>query len=102
MASAASLTAGLSPEQLLVLKDQNHDAEVYICAAVFTVLTILAVFVRVTSRHMKNVAVGVDDILVILALVGKHFSPYKKGQNVKKDPLDIGDYYSTNDIYLRW
>lgn len=83
MASAASLTAGLSPEQLLALKDQNHDAEVYICAVVFTVLAIMAVVVRVTSRHMKNVAVGVDDILVILALVWKHFSPYRKGQYLK-------------------
>lgn len=72
MASIASLTAGLSPEQLLVLKDQNHDLQVYIYATVFTILTIMAVVVRVTSRHMKNVAVGVDDVLVILALVGKH------------------------------
>lgn len=102
MASAASLTAGLSPEQLLVLKDQNHDAEVYICAVVFTVLAILAVLVRVTSRHMKNVAVGIDDVLVILALVSKSFSPYKKESNAKKVTFDIGDHYSTNNIYLRW
>ncbi len=71
MASVASLTAGLSPEQLLLLKDQNHDTQVYTYASVFTVLTIIAVVVRVTSRHMKNVAVGIDDVLIILALVGK-------------------------------
>ena len=82
MASAASLTAGLSPEQLLSLKDQNHDTEVYIYAVVFTVLAIIAVLVRVTSRHMKNVAVGIDDVLVILALVWKHSSRYEKGQSV--------------------
>lgn len=69
MASVASLTAGLSPEQLLLLKDQNHDTQVYTYAVVFTVLTIIAVVVRVTSRHMKNVAVGIDDVLIILALV---------------------------------
>lgn len=72
MASIASLTAGLSPEQLLVLKDENHDVQVYVYATVFTALTIIAVLVRVTSRHMKKVAFGVDDVLVTLALVGKH------------------------------
>lgn len=70
MASAiASLVAGLSPEQILQEKDQNHDSEVYACAVVFTVLAIFAVLVRVTSRHMKKVAVGIDDYLVIIALV---------------------------------
>lgn len=76
MASIASLTAGLSPEQLLILKDQNHDVQVYVYATVFTILTIIAVVVRVTSRHMENVAVGVDDVLVILALVGKRLCYY--------------------------
>ncbi len=70
MASAvAQLTAGLTPAQLLVLQDQNHDAEVYTYAIVFSVLTIFAVVVRVTSRHMKSVAVGIDDVLVMIALV---------------------------------
>lgn len=70
MASAiTSLTAGLTPQQLEVLKDQNHDTEVYAYAAVFSVLAILAVMVRVTSRHMKKVAVGIDDVLVFIALV---------------------------------
>ena len=71
MTSVASLTAGLSPEQLLILKDQNHDTQVYVYATVFTVLTIIATVVRVTSRHMKNVAVGIDDGLIIFALVAK-------------------------------
>ena len=71
MASLASLTAGLSPEQLVLLKDQNHDVQVYTYAIVFTILTIIAVIVRVTSRHMKKVAVGIDDVLIILALVEK-------------------------------
>jgi len=71
MASAiAQLTAGFTPNQLLHLQEQNHDAEVYTCAIVFSVLTILAVTVRVTSRHMKSVAVGIDDVLVMVALVG--------------------------------
>ena len=64
-----SLTAGLTPQQLAVLKDQNHDTEVYACAAVFSILAIFAVIVRVTSRHMKKVAVGIDDVLVFIALV---------------------------------
>ena len=70
MASAmASLTAGLTPQQVELLKDQNHDTEVYTCAAVFSILAIVAVIVRVTSRHMKKVAVGIDDVLVFVALV---------------------------------
>ena len=70
MASAiASLTAGLTPQQVEVLKDQNHDTEVYAYVAVFSILAILAVTVRVTSRHMKKVAVGIDDVLVFTALV---------------------------------
>ena len=70
MASAiASLTAGLTPEQIEVLENQNHDTEVYALAAVFSILAILAVIVRVTSRHMKKVAVGIDDVLVFIALV---------------------------------
>ena len=70
MASVASLTAALSPQQLLLLKDENHDTQVYVYAIVFTILTIIATVMRVTSRHMKKVAVGIDDVLVILALVG--------------------------------
>ena len=69
MASIASQIAGLTPEQLLVLKDENHDVKVYTYAVVFTVLTILAVLVRVTSRQMKDVAFGIDDGLIVLALV---------------------------------
>ena len=64
MASAiAPLTTGLTPQQVKVLKDQNHDTEVYAYAAVFSSLAIFAVIVRVTSRQMKKVAVGIDDVL---------------------------------------
>lgn len=69
MSSIASLTAGLSQEQLMLLKDENHDTQVYVVAIVFTILTVIATVMRVTSRHMKKVAVGIDDILIILALV---------------------------------
>ena len=77
MTSIASLTAGLSPEQLLLLEDENHDTQVYVVAIVFTILTIVATVMRVTSRHMKKVAVGIDDVLIILALVGKPLFHYK-------------------------
>ena len=77
MTSIASLTAGLSPEQLLLLEDENHDTQVYVVAIVFTILTIIATVMRVTSRHMKKVAVGIDDVLIILALVGKPLFHYK-------------------------
>lgn len=68
-AALAQLTAGLTPQQLAELKDQNHDAEVYTCAAVFSALAIIAVILRVTSRHMKKVAFGIDDALITAALV---------------------------------
>ena len=77
MTSVAPLTAGLSPEQLLLLKDENHDTQVYVVAIVFTILTIIATLMRVTSRHMKKVAVGIDDVLIILALVRKPLLCYK-------------------------
>ena len=77
MASIASLTAALSPEQLLLLRDENHDTQVYVVATVFTILTIIATVMRVTSRHMKKVAVGIDDVLIIFALVRKPLFCYK-------------------------
>lgn len=84
MASLASLTAGLSPEQLILLKDQNHDVQVYTYAIVFTVLTIIAVIVRVTSRHMKKVAVGIEDVLIIIALVGKPLFNHETRPNAER------------------
>lgn len=70
MASAiSSLTAGLTPDQISALKGQNHDTEIFTCAAVFSALALFAVAVRVTSKHMKNVTVGVDDVMVVVALV---------------------------------
>lgn len=68
----ASLTAGMTPQQMQMAKLQNHNAEIYTCAIVFSALAVLAVAVRVTSRHMKNVVVGLDDILVLSALVNNH------------------------------
>ncbi|MCJ1279146.1 hypothetical protein MMC21_006970 [Puttea exsequens] len=65
----ASLTKGFTPEQLLMMKDQNHDAEVYTVSVIFSVLAILAVAVRVSSRHMKSVAFGIDDALVVIAMI---------------------------------
>ncbi len=102
MTSVASLTAGLSPEQLLLLKDQNHDTQVYVYATVFTVLTIIATVMRVTSRHMKKVAVGIDDVLIILALVDKPFFHCKTRSIAKRDSLWTAHYYSANNIYLCW
>ena len=101
MASVASLTVGLSPEQLILLKDENHDTQVYTYATVFTALTIIAVLMRVTSRHMKSVAVGIDDVLIVLALVGKPFFQYKTRSYTDRDVFRIGAHYSANDISLR-
>jgi len=65
----SSLTAGLTPDQISALKGQNHDTEIYTCAAVFSTLALFAVIVRVASRHTKHVTVGIDDVMVIVALV---------------------------------
>ena len=68
----AALTAGHTPEQLAAMRDDNHDVEVYTVAIVFSLLAVAAVGLRVTSRHLKSGAVvGVDDALVIAALVFK-------------------------------
>jgi uncharacterized membrane protein len=75
MASAIDeLTEGLTPQELLLLKDQNHDTLLYTCAIVFTIVTVAAVFVRATSRHMKKVAFGIDDALIVIALVSNPLS----------------------------
>ena len=63
-----SLPTALSPEQLTVLKEQNHDAEIIIVAVVFSVLSICSMALRLTSRHMKNNAIEVDDLLMLFAL----------------------------------
>lgn len=63
------LPPGLSQKEAISLKDQNHDTEVYTCAVVFSALATLAVAIRVTSRHMKKVAIGTDDVLIVAALV---------------------------------
>ena len=66
----AQLTAGFTPEQLAAMQDENHNAEVYTVAVVFSALAVASVALRVTSRHLKSAAVvGVDDALVIAALV---------------------------------
>ena len=73
MASAsaiAALTQGLSSEELLALKGENHDLEIITYVVIFSILAVIATAIRVASRHMKKVAVGVDDLLVFLALVG--------------------------------
>lgn len=59
----------LTPQQFATLSAQNHDVEIYTIACVFSGLAILAVLMRTTSRHMKKVAFGVDDGLIVAALV---------------------------------
>lgn len=102
MASLASLPAGMSLRQLLLLKDENHDTQVYVYAILFTILTIITTDMRVTARHLKKVAVGIDSVLIILSLVGYPLFHYKARPNTQRYTWWIGDYYSTNDIYLRW
>ena len=73
--SVAALIQGLSPEQLLAMKEENHDSEIIAYVVVFSVLAVVATAVRVTSRHMKKVAVGLDDLLIVFALVQPQFPP---------------------------
>ena len=61
--------ANITPQQYAVLKAENHDAEIISVVSVFTVLAVLATILRVTSRHMKNVSIGIDDILILVGLV---------------------------------
>lgn len=97
----ASLTEGLSPQEIAQERTENHDGPMYVCAVVFTVLAIFSVVVRVTSRHMKKVAVGLDDYLVIFALVRfclcmKPFFPLP----FTKKFLQIDSRHGTNYLHL--
>lgn len=65
-----SATLGrVTPEELDILRNENHDAEVITIVAVFTTLALIATILRLTSRHLKQVAVGIDDLLIIVGLV---------------------------------
>ncbi|KAL9010301.1 MAG: hypothetical protein Q9173_004755 [Seirophora scorigena] len=65
----ASGLADMTPQQYAVLEAENHDAEILSVVIVFTILAVLATLLRVTSRHMKKVAVGADDVLIVVGLV---------------------------------
>ena len=65
----ASAYANLTPSQLLMLRDQNHDAQIIATACVFSVLAVSATIVRILSRRMRKTALGADDLLIIIALV---------------------------------
>lgn len=49
--------------------DANHDAQLLTVIIVFTFLAIAAVILRLISRRLKKVAIGIDDILVVFGLV---------------------------------
>ena len=92
----ASLIKGYSPQQLAQIKNENHYAEFYTVATVFSLLSTCAVALRVASRHMKNSVVGVDDALVICAWVHHPlnflFQPtngHPLGYSVGPDHLDM-------------
>ncbi|KAL9051640.1 MAG: hypothetical protein Q9206_004628 [Seirophora lacunosa] len=65
----ASGPADMTPQQYAVLEAENHDAEILSVVIVFSILAVLATLLRVTSRHMKKVAVGADDVLIVVGLV---------------------------------
>ena len=72
---APSFIVDLSQDELMRTRSDNHDVEIYTVSAVFSVLAIVTVVARVMSRHLKSSAVGVEDALVIAALVCLH-SPH--------------------------
>ena len=100
----SSLTEGLTPSQIIALNNQNHDTEIFTCAAVFSILTLLAVLMRVTSRHMKRVAVGIDDVMVMAALVRPYIPRTFKCTLLIRPRLNMfhsTDYYpGSNDLHL--
>ena len=67
--STASITAGLTPERIAALDGQSHDLGVYTYATIFSALSILAVAMRLTSKHMKKLTFDIDDLLIVFALV---------------------------------
>lgn len=59
----------ITPELYAVLKAEKHDAEILPVVIGFATLPVVATVLRVTSRHMKNVALGVDDVLILIGMV---------------------------------
>ena len=47
----------------------NHDAELLSVIIVFSFLAIAAVNLRLISRRLKEVAIGLDDMLIVSGLV---------------------------------
>ena len=48
---------------------ENHDAELYAVTIIFTVLAVTAAVLRIISTRMRRTPLGIDDYLVLLALV---------------------------------
>lgn len=58
-----------TPEEIKILQKENHDVEVITIVVIFTLLSVITTVLRLTSRHMKKTAVGIDDFLIIIGLV---------------------------------
>lgn len=62
----------------------NHDAQLLTVIVVFTFLAIAAVILRLISRRLKNVAIGVSDMLVVFGLVKFFLSRTKAEYNLTR------------------
>lgn len=68
----APSTATPSPAEIALLERQTNDTKIFVFVIIFTVLAVSATTIRVTSRYAKKALIGLDDILVIVALVIIH------------------------------
>ena len=65
----ASAGEDITPEERERMQDENYDIMYYTVSAVLSALSILAVMMRTSSRHLKKKAVGIDDLLIALSTV---------------------------------
>ena len=72
----ASLTAWLKscivPFCLATMAISHIGTNILILTIIFYALDVLAVILRIYSRHLKSRALGLDDYAAIIALVSKH------------------------------
>lgn len=47
----------------------NHDKEIYIICIIFMILSITAIILRSVSVQLRKSSHGIDDLLVIVAMV---------------------------------
>ena len=71
----------MAQQQHELESDANHDHLIYAIVSIFSILSTIALAMRLFSKYLKGVRVDYDDYLVIISWVRLFFST---------QPLNIG------------